>query len=142
MNQNIQDTLNAVLYCVLATVAPDGTPQSVPVRFAFDDDFIYFRSSPDSDHSKNIANSPRVSVTILDTSQATKGALYIHSCAELLGDKDEEHALEVFDDRFNYPENQWDNTAYYRVALGTLDIKKSVDKMFYLTNQADHEGAS
>lgn len=132
----VQEIMDATLYCVLATITPDGRPQSVPVRFAFDDDFIYFRSSPDSNHCKNMAHAPHVSVTIYDTSQAVKGALYIHSEAIRLDGVQKEQALAIFNERFNFPEDQWGNTAYFSVAIGEIDTEKSIDKMFYFQERS------
>ena len=131
MSEDVKGILKSTLYCVVATVASDEAPQSVPLRFAYDDSCIYFRSSPNSEHSTNLLINPRVSITIFDTTQSVKGAVYIHSSAEKLEGTGKEHAMAVFNERFNNPPDQWVDTAYYKVSIGKIDENKSLDKMFY-----------
>lgn len=136
MNIETREIFDSTLYCVIATVTLGGAPQSIPVRFAYDDDCIYFRSSPDSSHSKNLSTNPQISVTIYDTTQSVKGAVYIHSSAEKVEGVDKERALAIFNDRFNNPPDQWGNTAYYRVPIGRINKSKTVEKMFYFQEYA------
>lgn len=54
----------------LATVGPGGEPQAAAVFYAADDELgLYFLSSPESRHSRNLAREPRVAATIQDDGQ-------------------------------------------------------------------------
>ena len=48
----------------LTTIAPDGTPQSSPIWFMWDDATIFFYSQPDKPKLTNIAASSRVSFSL------------------------------------------------------------------------------
>lgn len=136
---SVYEILAATQYGVLSTVASNNTPWGVPVRFAFDEDAIYFRSSPDASHSKNIEIDPNVAFTIFDSSQSTKGAIYIHSKAEKLNEDEEQRAINQFNQRFDNPPNQWSRTYYFKVAMGTIDRQKSTERMYYFRS-VQHEG--
>ena len=59
------------LYMVLATLEPDGAPRLSPVYFTparYTD--LYWVSSPDAHHSRNVLERPHVEVVIFDSSVA------------------------------------------------------------------------
>lgn len=80
MSQEIFDqraaaVIEANKYMVLGTVTADGLPWVTPVYFTPDGhtDF-YWVSSPDSEHSLNVARNPNVSIAIFDSSVPIGGA--------------------------------------------------------------------
>jgi uncharacterized protein YhbP (UPF0306 family) len=89
-------------YLVLGTVDPSGNPWVTPLFFAPDGtDSVLWVSSPDSRHSRNIAHSPTVAITLFD-SQAPIGkaeALYLESTASLVSDAAQPAALELLNSR-------------------------------------------
>ncbi|MEV8371855.1 pyridoxamine 5'-phosphate oxidase family protein [Kribbella sp. NPDC056861] len=89
-------------YLVLGTVDPTGTPWITPVFFAPDGtDSVLWVSSPDSRHSRNLAHSPTVAITLFD-SQAPIGkaeALYLESTASQVDDTAQSAALELLNSR-------------------------------------------
>lgn len=131
MNDSVKDILESSHYCTIATISQDGSPWNVPVRFAYDEQYLYFRSPEDTKHGSNIARDERISVVVFDTAQSTKGAVYIHSTAEKLSGDDETVAVRIFNDRFDKPAQQWDVTEYFRVAIGELDTTRSIASMYY-----------
>jgi uncharacterized protein YhbP (UPF0306 family) len=56
------------IYMVLATADADGVPWATPVYFAAGDErHLYWVSSPETRHSRNIAMRPEVAITIFDS---------------------------------------------------------------------------
>nr|WP_277349966.1 pyridoxamine 5'-phosphate oxidase family protein [Nonomuraea sp. FMUSA5-5] len=87
MARNIIDTNR---YMVLGTVDPDGRPRVSPVYFAPDGyDTLYWISSPDSHHSRNLAERPEVSMVIFDSTVPVGGgaqAVYLRATAAQVPD--------------------------------------------------------
>ncbi len=131
MNESVKNILEGSQYMTLATVSEDGSPRNVPIRFAYDEEYFYFRSPTGTVHGSNIERDGRVAAVIIDTSQSTKGAVYLHSFAKRLGGADEVKAVKTFNSRFDNPPDQWDETVYYRFGIGELDESRSVAKMYY-----------
>ncbi|MFI7414805.1 pyridoxamine 5'-phosphate oxidase family protein [Streptomyces sp. NPDC049627] len=80
------------MYMVLATVGPDGAPWAAPVFYSTADGRdLYWVSSPEVTHSRNLAHEPRVGIVIHDSrapvGTASPRALYLTAtAAELDGD--------------------------------------------------------
>ena len=56
------------MYMVLATVGPDGAPWAAPVFYSTEDGRdLYWVSSPEVTHSRNLAHEPRVGIVIHDS---------------------------------------------------------------------------
>jgi len=136
MNSSVKNILGSSDYCTIATTSSNGVPWNVPVRFAFDENFLYFRSPVGTTHGENIAGSGRVSVVVVDTTQTVKGAVYIHSSAEKLDGENEMMAIQEFNRRFDNPPQQWEQTEYYRIPVGELDTVQSRGEMYYFQEQA------
>lgn len=89
-------------YLTLATAAVDGVPWASPVWFAARElDVFVWASKPGARHSRNIAENPRVSLVIFDSSRppAEARALYVSADAELVDDPTFEDALAVYNAR-------------------------------------------
>ena len=50
----------------LATVMPDGSPQVTPVWFEYDGEFMVFNTAKGRQKDKNLRNSPKVAMSIVD----------------------------------------------------------------------------
>lgn len=89
-------------YLTLATAGADGVPWASPVWFAVRDlaEFVW-ASKPGARHSRNIAENPRVSLVVFDSSRAPGGgsALYVSADAALVDEPDFESALAVYNAR-------------------------------------------
>ncbi|MFC5823691.1 pyridoxamine 5'-phosphate oxidase family protein [Nonomuraea insulae] len=72
-------------YMVLGTVDPDGRPRVSPVYFAPDGyGEVFWISSPESHHSRNIAERPEISIVIFDSTVPVGGgaqAVYLLATA-------------------------------------------------------------
>lgn len=76
------------LYLVLGTADAAGNPWVSPVFFAArDENLLYWVSSPDSRHSRNIDVRPTVAITVFDSRAAIGAgeAVYITGTASALG---------------------------------------------------------
>lgn len=93
--------LSRIRYATLSTVDENGRAWAAPVWYAFektDDIILYWWSSIDSQHSRNIARSSDVYITIFD-STAPEGdglGLYIRAVAEQIPDDRLDAAIECY----------------------------------------------
>jgi nitroimidazol reductase NimA-like FMN-containing flavoprotein (pyridoxamine 5'-phosphate oxidase superfamily) len=89
-------------YLTLATADAVGAPWASPVWFAARDlgEFVW-ASKPGARHSRNIAERPRVSLVIFDSSGAPGdgSALYVEADAELVEESAFDHALAIYNER-------------------------------------------
>jgi nitroimidazol reductase NimA-like FMN-containing flavoprotein (pyridoxamine 5'-phosphate oxidase superfamily) len=87
------------LYLTLGTVDPDGHPWTSPVYFApgRDRDF-YWTSALDARHSRNIAERPRVSLVIFDSTVAPYHGRAVYAVGEAneLSSRDLDRGLEAY----------------------------------------------
>lgn len=92
--------LDDVPYAVLATADADGTPWASPVWFATDGyDDLYWISSPDARHSRNIAARADIGLVVFDSriEPAVRQAVYLRAMAALVTDADAvAHGVTVF----------------------------------------------
>ena len=81
--------IDASHYMTLGTADPDGRPRLSPVYYtpARYSDF-YWVSSPEAQHSRNLAERPEAEIVIFDsTAPASQGeAVYIHATARAIPD--------------------------------------------------------
>jgi hypothetical protein len=135
MSQEILDeradaVIEANKYMVLGTVDADGLPWVTPVYFTPDGhtDF-YWLSSPDSEHSLNVARNPNVSIAIFDSSVPIGGAsaVYFRAHAEVVPDDELDRCAAHFSGRF--PE----------LRTYTADaLRASTDLRLYRARATDH----
>jgi nitroimidazol reductase NimA-like FMN-containing flavoprotein (pyridoxamine 5'-phosphate oxidase superfamily) len=103
-----EDLIDTTRYMVLGTVDPDGRPRVSPVYFAPDGyDVIYWISSPESHHSRNVAERPDVSLVVFDsTAQIGAGrAVYMVARAEQIPEQELDRHVDVAC-RARFPEQQ------------------------------------
>ncbi|MDZ5622503.1 pyridoxamine 5'-phosphate oxidase family protein [Nocardioides sp. HM23] len=77
-------TLARNRFMVLGTVDPSGRPRVSPVWFSLvDHREVYWLSSPDAHHSRNVQDRPEVSIVVFDSSAAphTGQAVYLEATA-------------------------------------------------------------
>lgn len=89
-------------YLTLATADADGVPWATPVWFAARglDEYVW-ASKPGARHSRNIAEWPRVSLVVFDSSRppGAGSALYVAADASLVDERTFSDALAVYDAR-------------------------------------------
>jgi nitroimidazol reductase NimA-like FMN-containing flavoprotein (pyridoxamine 5'-phosphate oxidase superfamily) len=89
-------------YMVLGTADAGGRPWVSPVWYApVGYREFFWVSSPEVDHSRNIAARPEVSIVVFDSRQpiSTGQAVYMAAIAEELTGADEERGIEIFSRR-------------------------------------------
>lgn len=94
--------LEANKYMVLATADEDGMPWATPVFFApRDESHLYWVSSPESRHSRNIAVRPTTAITVFDSQVPIGGAeaVYIEATAGRADDAERDVLLELLNSR-------------------------------------------
>ena len=65
----VRALLEAPNYAHLATILSGGAPHTVPVWAGIEDGKIAFLTSPDSRKARNLADDPRVAISITDRNQ-------------------------------------------------------------------------
>ncbi|TDV53760.1 PPOX class F420-dependent oxidoreductase [Actinophytocola oryzae] len=76
-------------FAVVATINPDGSPQTSVVWVGLDGDTVVFSSLTSRRKTRNLARDPRISLTILD-SEDPYHTVEIRGTAELTDDPDKE----------------------------------------------------
>ena len=81
---SVAEILDANRYMTLATTEPDGRPRVSPVYFTHDAcRTLYWVSSPDAQHSKNLTARPSVAIVVYDSTRdpGTTQAVYLAATA-------------------------------------------------------------
>jgi hypothetical protein len=94
--------IDASQYLTLATADAQGQPWAAPVLFATADyTEFYWMSAPETTHSRNLAQRPRISMVIFDSRapEGTGQAVYLAATAEQVPDGDLDRALAVYPGR-------------------------------------------
>jgi hypothetical protein len=93
-----KELIDSNRYMVLGTVDPDGRPRVSPVYYAPDGySTLYWISSPDSHHSRNLADRPEVSMVVFDSTAAIGAgrAVYLIATGERVPDDELESCAAV-----------------------------------------------
>lgn len=94
--------IDGVAYMTLATADADGVPWASPVWFATDDHRrFYWVSDPATQHSRNLAVRPQLSLVIFDSTApiSTGQGVYVAALADQPTGAELEHAVGVFSAR-------------------------------------------
>ncbi|HVZ66950.1 MAG TPA: pyridoxamine 5'-phosphate oxidase family protein [Patescibacteria group bacterium] len=105
-------------YMTISSSSLKGKPWISPVFYAYDDDYnLYWVSSKNARHSKNIKQNPHIAIVIFNS---TKGegegdAVYIEADVKILmEDKEIEHGMEFYNNRASKPDLMVKNPASVR----------------------------
>ncbi|HEY2792886.1 MAG TPA: pyridoxamine 5'-phosphate oxidase family protein [Micromonosporaceae bacterium] len=95
LDARARGVIDANVYMTLATIDPDGRPRVSPVYYTparYTD--LYWVSSPDAHHSRNLAERPEVEIVIFDsTARVGEGrAVYLSCFARAIADDELEAA--------------------------------------------------
>ena len=133
MNESIKTILENNPVGVLATINGDCSPLATPLHLMYDNQFVYWLSSVKADHSKNIANCAKISLSIWspDESNGLVG-LFIQAKAETLSGNDSARAVQKFAERFDNIPPALQSANAYRVRLGDIDTAKTNGGCIYL----------
>lgn len=64
--EELKDVLDSTALAHIATVGPKGEPQSNPVWFGFDGEYVKFSQTKTKQKYKNVGREPRIALSILD----------------------------------------------------------------------------
>ena len=118
------------LYMTLGTADGDGNPWVTPVFFTpVEHRDVYWVSSPDSSHSRNIAARPSVRLVVFDSTVAVGHgeAVYMAAHVELVPDAEIETCARVFSQRL--PESR---------QFGVEDLTGGADLRLYRARVTEH----
>ncbi len=129
LSSQIREILSDIPVANLATVNKQGTPWASVLHFAFDEEYVYWFSAEDAQHSRNIERDPKVSLNVWIRGDDLQG-VYLQSKAELLTDRSA--AIEAYQEKFHsFPANFAAHKAY-RASIGNIDLTKTRNGLFYL----------
>lgn len=80
-----REILDGPNFAVVATINPDGAPQSSVVWYRRDGDTVVFSTTAGRRKARNLARDPRVSVTVFDLADPYR-SVEIRGTAELVAD--------------------------------------------------------
>lgn len=140
-NNVASDVMAAVRYCSLAYSDNKGHVKNIPLSYAYDNKKLYFRSPGGTNHGRMLPKRPTVSIVIMDTTQQTKGAVYISSFASLIvEEKEKKYAQDLLVSRLGDVRSAWSDVEYFFVPIGEPDQEKTIDRMLYFKQEMSHEG--
>jgi general stress protein 26 len=121
----------------IATVNQDGSPWASPVHMFTDDEYVYWFSKPEKQHSENIVRDARVHLTLFssDTSRGLQG-VYIAGRAEVYAEAGSDEQRRIYQQMVKrvgedkMPPNM-DKSHAYRLPIGTVDEQKSTGNCWY-----------
>ena len=126
------DILHTSEFMTLATICGDGSPWSVPVKFAFYEGNVYWRSSEATVHSQNIARDARVFINIYETAprhgMPESQAVYLQTAATKLAASQMAAILKVVEHKFSSKDK---DSPVYGAPIGIINTHKSSDNRFY-----------
>jgi PPOX class probable F420-dependent enzyme len=94
LTDEVRALLEGANFAHLATVAPDGSPHSVPVWVGLEDDRVVFFTQPESQKARHLEGEPRVALSVVDHENPYRSA---HIRGRVVGRREGEAALEVMD---------------------------------------------
>jgi PPOX class probable F420-dependent enzyme len=86
-NEQTRRLLDGRNVATVATLNPDGGPQTTVVWIVRDGDFVLFSTTAGRQKARNLARDPRVSLTVFDAENPYQSA-DIRGTAELIEDRD------------------------------------------------------
>lgn len=135
MNDTIRAIFDSNGVGSLATINSDGSPWASPIHVAYDDEYVYWLSSAAAQHSQNIEQDARVSLSLWspDESEGIKG-VFVQSAAQQIEGDDGTKARAVFERRFGVVPAALVAAATYRAPLGQVSTDKSFGNCWYFYN--------
>ena len=132
VNDEARIILDENILGTIATVNQDGSPWSTPIHVFSDNDAVYWFSHLDTQHSLNIENDPRVSLSLFspDTSRGPK-AVYVNGSASKLDVDETTKAVKLMVVKFGKVPAFYEQATAYRLPIGELNRGKSYGNCWY-----------
>jgi PPOX class probable F420-dependent enzyme len=94
LEAHVRELFEKANYGHLATLMPDGAPHSVAVWTGYEDGRIVFFTQPTSRKARNLADDPRIAVSVIDRDNPYRTA---RVRGRITGTREGDAALEVID---------------------------------------------
>ena len=132
MTEKVKAIFDESMLATLATVSEDGSPWATPVHVVTDGAAVYWFSSEEADHSRNIARTGKVSAALFsrDFSNGLKG-VYMRGTARIVPEDERNTIVSLYGERAGFFQRAFSEMAVYRLELGQLDEKKSTGNCWY-----------
>jgi PPOX class probable F420-dependent enzyme len=94
LDDRVRELLDGRSFAVLATLNPDGAPQTSVIWAARDDDVLIFTTHDQRRKARNLRRDPRASVTVFDANDPYR-TVDIGGTVELIDDPDRNLSIEL-----------------------------------------------
>ncbi len=94
LDDRVRELLDGRSFAVLATLNPDGTPQTSVIWAARDDDVVIFTTHDQRRKARNLRRDPRASVTVFAADDPYR-TVDIRGTVELIDDPDRTLSIEL-----------------------------------------------
>lgn len=98
--ERAKELLKTVRHAAIATVNEDGTPHNTPVFFMYDQELehMYWGSSPEAQHSKNISRNDAVFVVLYEANFG--GGLFVKAQAHMATSEELDKAITIHNESY------------------------------------------
>ena len=143
MNEKVEKLLQTIHYATISSVDSGGQPWAAPVWYVLDDNHVYWWSPIEARHSKNIANNPKIYITIFD-STAPEGegfGLYMRAEAGVLTDDELDSAIDLYNQSTKIFKLNRENctgnapTRIYKATVSQRWVNDSIEQDGFYTDQ-------
>lgn len=132
MNSDAREILKNNELGVLATVNADGSAWATTLHIFSDDEAVYWFSSAEAQHTKNIDKNPSVSLTVFspDKSEGLKSVSF-NGRAEVLSGDDRQYVVKIAQQKMGQLPVAFADYNTFKLPIGRLDEDKSWGKCWY-----------
>jgi PPOX class probable F420-dependent enzyme len=111
------DLLNSTALAHVATLGPDGAPQSSPVWFGWDGEFVMFSQYIGRQKLRNVQARPQVALSIVDPGDPYRYLELRGVVAEVVDDVDNVFINSMAQKYLDVPVNPWEGPGQHRVII-------------------------
>lgn len=117
------DLLDTTALAHVATIGPDGAPQNNPVWFGWDGTHVLFSQTTGRQKYKNLQTSPKVALSIVDSSNPYRYLEIRGTVAEIVDDVDNAFINSMAQKYMGEPVYPWHQPGDHRVIVKVLPSK-------------------
>jgi PPOX class probable F420-dependent enzyme len=119
------DLLHSTALAHIATLGADGTPQSSPVWFGWDGEFVLFSQYVGRQKLKNLQARPQVALSIVDPADPYRYLELRGEVAEIVDDVDNVFINSMAQKYLDVPVNPWGKPGQHRVIIKIRPMRSS-----------------
>ena len=114
------DLLESKALANVATIGPDGAPQNNPVWFAWDGTHVLFSQTTGRQKYRNLKNSPKVALSIVDSADPYRYLEIRGTVAEIVDDEGNAFIDSMAQKYIDQPTYPWHQPGDHRVVVKVL----------------------